>query len=107
MNNWQTCSSCGALYQDHCYQDHCWRCTGEANPFISTDNTPLTRPVMPFKHLPGPDPKEAEYRTIWIECAMRRFAENTSDMALRDSLEQSFKEADTFIAELKKRDGAT
>lgn len=45
---------------------------------------------------PAPD-REAEYRRLWIECAMRAWLD-------RD-IKDAFAEADAFIAELRKREG--
>ena len=46
---------------------------------------------------PKREDREAEYRRLWIECAMRAWLD-------RD-IKDAFAEADAFIAELRKRDG--
>jgi hypothetical protein len=47
--------------------------------------------------------REAEYRRIWIECAMRLFALGSSHY----DAEGCFIDADGFLAELRRRDSQT
>ena len=46
--------------------------------------------------------REAEYRSVWIECAMRLYCVPGSESL---TLETCFTCADKFIAELRRRDG--
>lgn len=49
--------------------------------------------------------REAEYRRVWIECAMRLYCVPGFPGSGSFILEKCFTCADKFIAELKKRDG--
>ena len=51
--------------------------------------------------------REAEYRRIWIECAMRVFTMSTPDEPEGYQANRSFASADAFLAELRKRDSQT
>ena len=52
-----------------------------------------------------PDPaREAEYRRVWIECAMRVFTMPTPNEPEGYPANRSFATADVFLAELRKRD---
>ena len=54
--------------------------------------------------LPNPRlDREAEYRRVWLEVAMRLYSDPSPDAL---PLEKCFAVADRFLAELKKRDGA-
>ena len=61
------------------------------------------RPPIPFAPNPQPRPeREAEYRRIWIEVAMRLYCVPGPETL---TLEKCFACADAFLAELKRRDG--
>ena len=67
-------------------------------PDVSTE-----RPPIPFAPNPQPRPeREAEYRRIWIEVAMRLYCVPGPETL---TLEKCFACADAFLAELKRRDG--
>ena len=67
-------------------------------PDVSTE-----RPPIPFAPNPQPRPeREAEYRRIWIEVAMRLYCVPGPETL---TLEKCFACADAFIAELRRRDG--
>ena len=71
-------------------------------PDVSTE-----RPPIPFAPNPQPRPeREAEYRRIWIEMAMKIFDSSYNDNS--DNIYEAvgaFDAADAFLAELKRRDG--
>ena len=59
----------------------------------------------PIQFAPNPQPKpdrEAEYRRVWIEVAMRLYCVPGPETL---TLEKCFACADAFLAELKRRDG--
>ena len=61
------------------------------------------RPPIPFAPNPQPRPeREAEYRRIWIEVAMRLYCVPGPETL---TLEKCFACADAFLAELRRRDG--
>lgn len=90
-----TCQKCGLTYG---VGSHMHRCSAsvplEAGPMFQVrgDDT--------IELLPDPNAeREAEYRRVWLEVAMRLFT--TKNYAP----EEAFDEADQFLDELKKRDG--
>ena len=69
----------------------------------SWPDAPPERAPIPFAPNPQPKPdREAEYRRVWIEVAMRLYCVPGPETL---TLEKCFACADAFLAELKRRDG--
>lgn len=84
-------------------------------PDVSTEQTPSPSQALHDRMIdfmdsckpPAPDvQREAEYRRIWIEMAMKIFDSSYNDNS--DNIYEAvgaFDAADAFLAELKRRDG--
>ena len=95
-------SSVGRVIYDWDYEG-CYCYVGDNIIDASWPDASTERPPIPFAPNPQPRPeREAEYRRIWIEVAMRLYCVPGPETL---TLEKCFACADAFLAELRRRDG--